>query len=406
MAPRSRAEAAGEPGGSGRGAVRDRPHETMAELRPVPEQVRCDQIEQGPQLVEVILDGRPGQGDPRVGRDGARGLRHLRTGVLQDLRLVEDRGAPLDPRQGRAVRAQRGVAGERHRAAVHRGQRPAAPDRGPQVRCEPRDLVCPVPHQRRGTEHQLRPLFGPSGDTADGLQRLAESHLVGQHRAAVRLDGLAQPAHPAYLIRAQLGVERRAHLGPHRGGAAEDAARVLRRRDGDTCGVGDRVRGDRQSRLAARDPRPPDVHRPAGRVEGHGHEPVRLDQHAVDVGHLEPAEVRRRDDQGDGLDVTDRRGRPHGAVGPGPQGEHVPVGQVRGLTVRPRLGEFLPGSHGVSGCPRRRLRGRSGPRPQPGGPSRPRSGCRPARAPARPRQPRACGSRAGRAAARPRRRAR
>ncbi|MFI5752151.1 hypothetical protein ACIBBE_41230 [Streptomyces sp. NPDC051644] len=50
--------------------------------------------------------------------------------------------------------------------------------------------------------------------------------------------------------------------------------------------------------------------RPTGRFEGRAGEPVRLDQRAVDVGHLKPAKVWRRDNQGNGLDITDRGHRP------------------------------------------------------------------------------------------------
>lgn len=106
----------------------------------------------------------------------------------------------------------------------------------------------------------------------------------------------------------------------------------------------------------------------------------------------------RGDEKRDGLDVTERPGSPRGEAGPGPHGEHMTVGQVRGLVFRQRSGRIAFASHNVSDRPCHRPRKRAGDRASPRSPSFRALDRRPAGVPA----PCTCRPDAGRSPALPR----
>lgn len=109
------------------GALLDGPDEASPELRLVGERGGRDQIEQRPQFVEMVLHGRTGQRDPRSRGYAPRRPRHLRARILQYLRLIENRGGPIDIGQCRPVAAQRRISGDDHRVGCEIAELRAAP---------------------------------------------------------------------------------------------------------------------------------------------------------------------------------------------------------------------------------------------------------------------------------------
>ena len=93
----------------------------LAERLVVREHRREREVEDGPQFVERVLDGRSGQRKPVVCLEGTDGLRDLRQMVLNRLRLVEDHGVKHPPHILLRVDAQQRVRGD-----VHVGERGAS----------------------------------------------------------------------------------------------------------------------------------------------------------------------------------------------------------------------------------------------------------------------------------------
>ena len=92
------------------------------------EQAGIQELEQAPQLAEVVLDRRPAQRQPVLRADQPRGLGRRRVRVLDRLRLVEDRVLELDVLEEQRVAPQRAVAGEDD-VVVADASRPSGPRR-------------------------------------------------------------------------------------------------------------------------------------------------------------------------------------------------------------------------------------------------------------------------------------
>ena len=76
-----------------------------AELLRASEQAGIDEVEDRPQVAEVVFHRRSGQGDPGFSLQGLGGARLLGVGVLDRLRLVQHHEAP-----GRFLPAPAGAA--------------------------------------------------------------------------------------------------------------------------------------------------------------------------------------------------------------------------------------------------------------------------------------------------------
>ena len=128
------------------------------------EQAGIDEVEDGPEVPEPILDGGAGERDPRLRVELLDRARLLGAGILDGLRLVEHGQAPRDLRQpGRAQ--ERAVAGDDEvdvREAVRESSASSSAaviadgcaTSGSQARCEALDLRHPVGQERRRRDEQ------------------------------------------------------------------------------------------------------------------------------------------------------------------------------------------------------------------------------------------------------------
>ena len=160
--------------------------EARAECLPGRQQARQDDSEQGVQLACVVLHRGAGEGQPEARVEGPGGLVPARGRVLHGLGLVEDHGAPLHRGQRVDVPREQVPTGDEHVAGADKLQLLGPP--GPAVllaaeaRGEPGGLAQPVPPHRRRTDDERRAVAPPQ-QQGQGLDRLAEPHVVGQHRA-------------------------------------------------------------------------------------------------------------------------------------------------------------------------------------------------------------------------------
>ena len=155
----------------------------------------------------------------------AAGLRPLRLGILDGLRLVENRVIETDVFQFGDVAVQRPVGGDDQIVLVELGQRVLSQQAGvvehPEVGREGLGLLDPIEHQaaghdrqRRGSPAVPRPLQAARLEQGQHLHRLAQPHVVGQAAAEAEVAQEVQPTESVLLIAAQLAAE------PARRGAA------------------------------------------------------------------------------------------------------------------------------------------------------------------------------------------
>jgi hypothetical protein len=178
----------------------DRARVARVEVAAPAEQAGVEHVELAPELVEAVLHRRAGQRHAEVGAQPVSGPGHLARRVLDCVGLVEDQRVPLHVRQPVCVESQHRPRREGH---VHVGiegatrsveARPG--ERGP----EARDLFGPVVEDAGGRHDQ-----GASAQAAQGLQRLAEPHVVGEECPQSGVAQRAEPVHAFALIAAQAG---------------------------------------------------------------------------------------------------------------------------------------------------------------------------------------------------------
>ena len=244
------------------------------------------ELEQAPQLAQMVLDRRAAERQAMVAAQQARRLGGLGARVLDGLRLVEDHVVEAHVLQERRVAAQRAV-GRQHEVVVLEVL-PGADAPGarviehPQLGREPRRLLPPVEHERPRHHDERRP--GPLAALVDRrglargaarfeqrqhLHRLAEAHVVGQAAAEAEALQEVQPAEPVALIAAQPPDEARGRVA--RLDALERCQLLAGAGEG---GVGARLGQARQERVEQPDLVAPEAHVIVrGRAEG-GEHPV------------------------------------------------------------------------------------------------------------------------------------
>ena len=186
------------------------------------EQSGVSEVEDRPQVRQAILDRRPGQRDSRIGLELLDLPRLPGSRVLDRLRFVDDRQAPVDCFERRQAN-ERPVArhhqievGELRRvefAQARRRHRRRVGDEQPQAGRKAFGLGRPVGHQRGGDDQQAgaarRRLLLAFDDQQqrEDLDRLAESHVVGQAGAESQPGEQVEPANAGLLVGAQIGLE-------------------------------------------------------------------------------------------------------------------------------------------------------------------------------------------------------
>ena len=214
----------------------DRRGPDLAEGVAAAEQPRDRPVEDGPELGEVVLDGRAGQRDAGGAGNGTQRTGGSRRGVLDVLCLVGDDQPPRHVAQARPGRVgpvvgPEGAVGGQHEAVVHAGERPAAAveaTHGSAGR-EPLDLGLPVAEQGRRADDQggpgllarLMACLEPPKVKSDQLDGLAQPHVVGQAAAQAERGELVEPGQAVPLVVAQGGAEGGRRRDRLAGGRAE-----------------------------------------------------------------------------------------------------------------------------------------------------------------------------------------
>ena len=193
-------------------------HVGLAEPAVAREQARHDDAQQRPQVAEGVLHRRAGDGQPEGGAQVAGHRVHLRGAVLQELCLVEDHPAPVESAVLAGVDPQERVAGDHHvrpRHLVRHGGAALAgggvQDAHVEVRGELLGLGRPHGHHGARRDHEERRPLGPGlarvGEEREGLDGLAQAHVVGQDPAEVLLPQEREPAQALLLVGAQVGLQ-------------------------------------------------------------------------------------------------------------------------------------------------------------------------------------------------------
>ena len=209
----------------------DGPPVPLVERPPRREQAGRHELQDRPQLAQVVLDRRAGDREAERRTDAAGRLVHLRRRVLHELRLVEHESAPLDRAERGGLEAEHRIRGDDEVGGC-RGIRdaPAALRLGgghggdAQARRESRRLAHPVRgHGGRRDDEERAAGLGSRGsrrrvgrgirtsvassllldgvrDQRERLRGLAEAHVVGEHAAEAVGPQERQPPEARELV--------------------------------------------------------------------------------------------------------------------------------------------------------------------------------------------------------------
>ena len=176
-----------------------------------------DEIHDAPQIEQAIFQRRAGEREAVLGFQLLHRLRDLRAGVLDELRFVENHGAEGEFLQFLEVAPQQRVIGDddivlRNFFAQAVARRAAFEHEHFQVRRETVGFAPPVVQHGRGAndERGLVVLFVlrlQPREPGEGLQRFAETHVVGQNAAEPDLREMAEEIETVLLIRPQIGLD-------------------------------------------------------------------------------------------------------------------------------------------------------------------------------------------------------
>ena len=187
----------------------------LAEAPVRPQHARHEVIEDAPQLAQAVFDGGAGERDAVRGAHGLHGAGGLGGMVLDVLGLVDhlERELPLgDPVD---IDAQGVVAGDQHLVAAP-GQQLVALALGAgqhgdlQLRAELGELGLPVVDQARRAHDErgcLLQLVRAAQEHGDGLQALAQAHLVCQDAGQPVVCQGAHPGKALLLVGAQHSLQ-------------------------------------------------------------------------------------------------------------------------------------------------------------------------------------------------------
>ena len=183
----------------------------LAEPLVAAEEPGHEEVEDAPELREAVLHRRTREREPQTGAQALHGAGGLGGVVLDVLGLVEHHHAPIDAGELRAIDAHAIVGGHDHAGLAARTgqQRLAVRARSLQsdhrhIGSEAGELVGPVEHEGGGADHEHgagQPL-GVTQALHQGyhLQRLAETHLIGQDAAETERCQTRQPAEALHLV--------------------------------------------------------------------------------------------------------------------------------------------------------------------------------------------------------------
>lgn len=219
----------------------------LGEVAAGAEEVGVKEVEDGPEVVEAVLDGGAGEGEAVRGGEGAGGLGLAGGGVLDELGFVEDEGLPLDAAEAGIIAPEVAIGGEDDvdlTGAAKKGITQGTIGANVAVDAEAGGPVGKLafPHGQDGEGGHDEGGGRAREEKGDGLQGLAQAHVVSQADAEAVSGGLHEPADTLGLVGAEHLAEGkvagggRGHLaqevlhGLSAGGDAERAGKQERQR--------------------------------------------------------------------------------------------------------------------------------------------------------------------------------
>ncbi|MNS94593.1 hypothetical protein D3C72_1288160 [compost metagenome] len=193
----------------------DRCAVVLVEALQVTQPARHEEVENRPQLAQVVFHWRAGQADALIGPQLANREGGLAGAALDVLRLVQHQHMPGLGAQVLEVARHQGIGGQDQVVFVQFGEMLAAPralqGQHAQIGCEALGFVQPVGHQagrhhRQGRCAQAPGLFLQQ-QMCQGLQGLAQPHVVAEDAAGAHLAQRLQPVQALLLVRAQAGLQ-------------------------------------------------------------------------------------------------------------------------------------------------------------------------------------------------------
>ena len=183
------------------------------------EDIGEEEVEQRPQLMQVVLDRRARQQQPARRPYLAEEPRELRVLILEAMRLVDDEASPAHLLERRDLRRHRLLGRQAHVVVARRHERlallralvlGAVQHKDAQLGAELGKLALPVAEHRERQHDQVRLgerrgllLQRQVAEQRDRLQRLAEAHLVGEDAVEIALVQREHPVEPLELVVAQ-----------------------------------------------------------------------------------------------------------------------------------------------------------------------------------------------------------
>lgn len=209
----------------------------LSEVAARAEEVGVKEVEDGPEVVEAVFDGGAGEGETVRGREGAGGLGLTGGRVLDELGFVEDQRLPPDATEAGVVAPKVAIGGEDDidlTGATHKGVAEGTFGAAVAVDAKAGGPVGELafPHGQDGEGGHDEGGRGAREEKGDGLQGLAEAHIVGKADTEAMRGGLHKPADALglvgtkHLAEGQLAGGGRGHLAQevlHGLGAGGDA---------------------------------------------------------------------------------------------------------------------------------------------------------------------------------------
>lgn len=219
----------------------------LGEVATGAEEVGVEEVEDGPEVVEAVFDGRAGEGEAVRGGERAGGLRLAGGGVLDELGFVEDEGLPLDAAEAGIIAPEVAIGGEDDVDLTGTAKEGIAQGTVRANVTMDTEAGGPVgklafPHGQDGKRGHDEGGGRAREEKGDGLQGFAETHVVGEADTEAMCGGLHEPADTLGLVGAEHLAEGkvagggRGHLaqevlhGLGAGGDAERAGKQERQR--------------------------------------------------------------------------------------------------------------------------------------------------------------------------------
>lgn len=203
----------------------------LGEVAAGAEEVGVKEVEDGPEVVEAVFDGGAGEGEAVRGGEGAGGLGLAGGRVLDELGFVEDEGLPLDAAEAGIIAPEVAIGGEDDvdlTGAAKKGITQGTIGANVAVDAEAGGPVGKLAFPNRQDSKRCHDEGGGRAreKKGDGLQGLAQAHVVSQADAEAVSGGLHEPADTLGLVGAEHLAEGKV-AGGGRGHLAQEVLHGL-----------------------------------------------------------------------------------------------------------------------------------------------------------------------------------